>query len=267
MNGPTSHNEPVPEGLSERELGDLAALADGRLAGRRRSELERRVAGSPGLQAALDRQRSAASALRGVELPAPLRLRERIESARSAPSRPVRRRRLGTLGGIAAAVCAAVLVALLVLPSEGGGPTVVEASGLAVLPATQASVPPDPANPNLLDAVEDGVPFPNLADQFGWREAGARSDQLEGRETQTVFYLRGGRRIGYTILAGDAIDPPADSQATMLNEVELWASSVDGRQVVTWYRDGRTCVLSGEDVDRAELLELASWKAEGAVPF
>lgn len=267
MNGHSSHKEPSPGGLSDRQLGDLAALADGLLAGRRKAELERLVEGSAELARALDRQRSAAAALRGVELPAPLRLRERIESEKDRPSRSVRRRRLGAVGGIAAAACAAVLVAVLVPPSGGGGPTVVEASSLAQLAAVQASVPPDDSNPALLDAAEDGVPFPNLAGEFGWRQAGSRSDELEGRETETVFYERNGRRIGYTILAGEAIDPPADSVDTTVNDVELWWSVVDGRQVVTWYRDGRTCVISGDDVSRAELEELASWKGEGAVPF
>jgi hypothetical protein len=42
---------------------------------------------------------------------------------------------------------------------------------------------------------------------------------------------------------------------------------VDGRQVVTWLRGGLTCVLSGADVDRPTLLELAAWKGQGAVRF
>jgi hypothetical protein len=36
---------------------------------------------------------------------------------------------------------------------------------------------------------------------------------------------------------------------------------------VTWLREGRTCVLSGADVPREELLALAAWKGEGTVSF
>jgi hypothetical protein len=37
--------------------------------------------------------------------------------------------------------------------------------------------------------------------------------------------------------------------------------------VVTWRRQGHTCVLSGTGVDRDTLLELAAWKGQGAVSF
>jgi hypothetical protein len=52
-----------------------------------------------------------------------------------------------------------------------------------------------------------------------------------------------------------------------VNGVAL-ASTTDGpKEIVTWLRDGRTCVMSGNGVRTAELLELASWKGEGSVPF
>ena len=87
MNGDGSHNA----GLDERTERELVLLADGRLAGDRRDALEARLASDPALRAALERQRSAVAALRGLELHAPLGLRERIETERRAPSRPVRR--------------------------------------------------------------------------------------------------------------------------------------------------------------------------------
>jgi hypothetical protein len=37
--------------------------------------------------------------------------------------------------------------------------------------------------------------------------------------------------------------------------------------VVTWTRDGRTCVLSGVGVDDETLVKLAVWNGEGAVSF
>jgi len=34
----------------------------------------------------------------------------------------------------------------------------------------------------------------------------------------------------------------------------------DGLEVVTWRRQGHTCVMSSKDVSRAQLLKLAGWK-------
>jgi hypothetical protein len=251
----------------ERTRRELAQLADGTLSSARRTALEKRIKSSPELAAALERQRTAVSALRGLNVTAPAGLRTRIESERARPSAPVRRRRLSIAGGLAGAAAAAALVAVLVLPTGSGGPTVVEAAQLSDLPATQASVPVDPANPKLLAASGDGVPFPNLEGEFGYREAGARSDELDGRQAKTVFYERGGKRIGYTIVSGKAIDPPEGAAKHELNGVALSSTDDGPERIVTWLRDGRTCVMSGNKVSTAELLELASWKGEGSVPF
>ena len=263
MNGDPSHNE-----IDERTERELAALADGRLDQPQRDALEARIASSPALAAALERQRTGLAALRALEpAGAPLALRERIEAERASPSRPVRKRRLQAFGALAGAAAAAALVITLVLPSGGAGPSVVEASALSELPAEQPAVAVDPANPKLLEASQSGVPFPNFEALFGWRQAGSRTDELDGRETTTVFYEKGGRRIGYTILSGDAIDPPDDAVPTNLNDVALDSLSEGERQIVTWLREGKTCVLAGDGVSDKELLELASWKGEGDVPF
>ena len=183
--------------LDERTRRELTQLADGTLSGAKRTALEERIRTSPELAAALERQRTAVSALRGLDVAAPAGLRARIESERERPSPQVRRRRFSIAGGLAGAAAAAALVAVLVLPTGSGGPSVVEAAQLSELPATQASVPVDPANPKLLAASGDGIPFPNFEGEFGYREAGARSDELDGRQAKTVFYERGGKRIGY----------------------------------------------------------------------
>ena len=267
MGGDISHRRMDPDRLSEQDQRDLVALADGRLEGGRRAALEARIAESPELETALARQRAALTALGGLDLPAPLGLRERISSERSSPSGSVRRRRLAIGGAIAGAVAAVALAAVLVLPSGAVGPTVVEAAKLSELPATDPSTPPDPADPRLLEASAQGLPYPNLDIEFGWRAAGQRTDEIEGRDATTVFYERGGKRIGYTILSGDAIDPPEGSRQKTLNDVDLSASSDGSQQIVTWLRDGYTCVLAGEGVSQKELLTLASWKGDGAVPF
>jgi hypothetical protein len=262
MNRPDSQNE-----LDDRTRRDLARLADGSLRGEARRALEARVAASPALQAALERQRVGISALRGLEHEAPAGLRRRLEAERSAPSRRVRRSRFAIGGALVGAAAAAALVAVLVLPSGAGGPTVVEAARLSDLPATQASVPVDTTNPKLLDAEVSGVPFPNLNQEFAWHEAGKRSDEVDGRRAVTVFYERPGDRIGYTILSGNPIDPPADAQGSVQNGVELKTINGGGHAIVTWLRDGRTCVVSGKGVSATDLREVAAWKGDGAVPF
>jgi hypothetical protein len=262
MNGDPAHNE-----LDERTLRQLAQLADGSLSGPQRDALEARLASSVELRTALERQRVAVSALRGADVPAPARLRQRIEAESSRPSAPVRRSRLAIGGALAGAAATIALVLALVVPSGSGGPTVVEAAQLSDLPATQASVPVDPANPKLLAASVAGVPFPNLHAEFVWHQAGSRSDDLHGRRTKTVFYRRAGQRIGYTILPGDPVHPPEGARQSVQNGVRLSTVRRKSGAIVTWLRGGRTCVLSGSGVSAKDLREVASWKGDGAVPF
>src|SRR6266508_3008093 len=89
--------------LDERTRRELTQLADGILSGARRTALEERIRTSPELAMALERQRVAVAALRGIDLPAPAGLRARIEAERERPSPKVRRRRLSLAGGLAAA--------------------------------------------------------------------------------------------------------------------------------------------------------------------
>lgn len=262
MNGEDAHNDEIPE----RTIRELARLADGSLQGEARDVLEEKISASPTLRAAMERQRAGVAALRGLELQTPPGLRARILSERATPSRPVRRRRLAIGGALGAAAVASALIALVLLPSGAGGPTVVQAARLSKLPATE-SVQVEPSNPKLLAAAVEGVPFPNWTKEFGWRQAGIRSDRLDGRDTRTVFYEHAGKRIGYTIVSGDGIGPPSGARASSINGVKLHSTSDQGRQIVTWWRDGRTCVLSGSGVSDRQLLKLASWKGDGAVPF
>ncbi len=82
-----------------------------------------------------------------------------------------------------------------------------------------------------------------------------------------MLYEHAGKRIAYTIVSGDGIAAPSDATTTRRNGVNLHSLSDRGRRVVTWWRNGRTCVLSASDVSDRELLKLASWKGDGAVPF
>ncbi|HEX5609751.1 MAG TPA: hypothetical protein VFX45_06645 [Solirubrobacterales bacterium] len=253
--------------IDERTERELTQLADGRLRGPKRLALEARISAEPQLAAALERQRVAAVALRTLELEVPAALRARVEAERRRKSAPARRRRLTIAGGLATATAAAALLAVMVLPTGSGEPSVDEAARLAASPATQATVAVDQSNPKLLVAASDGVPFPNLEGEFGWREAGARGDDLDGRHARTVFYERGGRRISYTIVAGEAIEQPPGARTRTIKGVEFASFEADGTRAVTWQRQGHTCVLASRDVSDEKLVELASWTGKGSVPF
>jgi anti-sigma factor RsiW len=266
MSGDPSHRE-----LDEQTRRELAGLADGTLEGYPRAELEARLAGSPALRAALQRQRAGATALRELDLEAPTSLRARIAadsvtSSRRPPRGRTSRRRLAIGGALAGAVAAAALAAVLVLSTSSEAPTVREASRLAERPPT-GPVAADPYSPKLLAANVEGVPFPNWSKQFGWRQAGIRSDHIGDRDARTVFYRHDGKRIAYTIVSGAGIAAPSDASTTRRNGVTLHSLADSGRRVVTWWRNGRTCVLSASNVGDHELLKLASWKGDGAVPF
>src|SRR3954447_21726597 len=126
--------DPPHQELDETTMRRLAQLADGSLRGWERAEFEAEVAHSPTLRAALERQRAGAGALRGLDLEASPGLRARI-AAKSTQSRPTRRPRLWIPGALAGAVAAAALAAVVILPSGGESPTVVQAARLAQYPA------------------------------------------------------------------------------------------------------------------------------------
>jgi anti-sigma factor RsiW len=265
-------DRPAP---SEAELRDLAALADGSLPAGRRAEVEARVAASPLLSDELARQRRALVAIRtaGAEVPAPASLRARVaaiggaaaETPEARPAPTTRRRRAGW-AGLAAAGAAAAVLALVVLP--GGEPSIEDAAELTALPPSEPAPAQREEQPTLLAASFEGLSYPDWESEFGWRAVGERSDEIEGRSTNTVFYENpDGRRIGYTIVSGDALDPPANGEPSTRDGVELESFAADGSTAVTWLRGGHTCVLAGEGVERSTLLELAAWKGDGAVTF
>ncbi len=261
MSPENGHSQP-----DERTLRQLAQLADGSLEGWNRAELEAAVAASPTLRRALDSQRAAVQALRGLDLKASPALRQRIDAVSERSARPARRRRLAIPAAVGGAFAAAALAFVLLMPGGGGSPTVVEAARLSERPAT-GTVAVDSSNTKLLASDVEGVPFPNWRKEFGWGQAGARSDDLGNRSARTVFYEHAGRRVAYTIVSGDGIAAPEGSAPGTRNGVHLHSLTSGGRHVVTWWRDGRTCVLSSSDVGHRKLLELATWKGDGAVPF
>jgi anti-sigma factor RsiW len=247
---------------TDRELAELSALADGTLDPSRRAEVEARIAASPALSAAYERERRLLVALAQARSNdrAPAGLRARVEAARPS-RRTVARRRIVYGGGLAGALAAIALALVLLLPSgTPGAPSVSEAAALAVRGPTQAAPAPDPSNPQarLNESVGD-VYFPNWASQLQWRAVGERVDRLGGRRAVTVYYEWRGHRIAYTVVGAPALAEPSAPE-TWLDGTALRTLTLNGRLVVTWRRAGDTCVLSGTGVKAPELQTLAAWR-------
>jgi hypothetical protein len=253
---------------TEREIRELAALADGSLPADRRAALEARIAASPRLQALLADQLSAVAAIRAHRETAPPSLRAAVATARDRGRSRIAPRRLQLASGLVVIATAIGLAALLALPdSETGAPTIAQAAELSTFAPQQPAPGPYPGHASLLHLEVAEIPYPSWRGRFGWRAVGSRSDRIEGRRAVTLFYGRGGRRIGYTILSGGTLPVPADARRTVRDGTALQSFEVDGQTVVTWQRKHHTCVLSGGGVSREALLRLGAWKSGGAIPY
>jgi len=234
---------------------ELALLVDGQLEPERAAALEARADLAPRIalmRAGRDQLRAAAASVE-----APFDLRRRVD-ALSAPVR--RRRRWRPLAALAGAGAAAAVA--LVLLTAGGAPTVrdvLDSAGTAPAAAIAPSGGP------LLPVAVDDVRFPDYKQKFGWRALGVRVREIDGRDVTTVFYERGGERVRYSIVAGDALAEPdgedVEAEGTRLRRV-------GSGNTVTWQRLGHTCVMDGTPgVSLASVAELAGWKAKGEVAF
>ncbi|HJS92773.1 MAG TPA: hypothetical protein VJ741_00820 [Solirubrobacteraceae bacterium] len=245
---------------------DLTRLADGTIKGSRRDRLERRVANSPELQARLNDQRRAIAATRSLaELErAPVALHRQYRELVTRRRRRAPAIALGLAGSAGALACA--------IAGLGGGQaalTVAQAATIAVRPATTIVAEPASDDHVALPGVQaEGMPFPYWEDRFGWHATGERTDRIDGHALTTVFYRRGGERIAYTIVSGNALPPVAAAHTTVRGGTVLAGSWSGGRPVVTWLRRGHTCVLSGgPGVSFAALTQLAGWRSHGEIPF
>jgi hypothetical protein len=191
----------------------------------------------------------------GHEVHAPRRLRLRIEAAARARRRPVLR--TGLRGAMAAAGAAALLAAALILPGGPGDPSLSQAAALASRGALAPPPAPDPEDPEVkLSESVDDVYFPNWSSTLGWRPTGQRRDWLDDHRAVTVYYAASGQRLAYTIVSAPALAQPA-ATVTVKGGMTLRTLRLHGRVVVSWRREGRTCVLTGTKVSAAQLRQLA----------
>ncbi len=246
---------------TEREL---AALADGSLPVRRRARVEHAVASSPQLQADLAAERRALRAIRGAaDERAPAALRARLELARD-PNPRWRLPRFMTATAASSAVAVAAFAAALVLVFGGGAtgaPTVAAAAALGTRqPVSVATESPNDSG--VLPGVSAaGISFPDWGSSFGFEAVGVRRDQLGDRLATTVYYARGDQQIAYTIMSGPPLRAGAAMRQSVWQGTRVASFLTKGRVVVSWLRNGHTCVLSGPDTPMAVLARLASWKA------
>ena len=252
-------------GLSDKDLAELCAYADGSLPAARRAAVQARVAASPELLALVERQQRSLAATRALAAePAPPGLAGAV-SVRRAGAAPRPRRRLLVALSAAAALAAAVLVVVVLTVSGGAPPSVAAAAQFATQPpaGTAPAVVPGTAR---LTADVQGLAFPDLSHDFGWRTAGVRRGSVGGRPATVVYYVRQGRWFGYAIVAGHALPWPSGARMASRGGVRYAVMSWHGRTVVTWRRLGHTCVVAGR-VRAADLLTMAAWHRGGAEQY
>jgi hypothetical protein len=195
----------------------------------------------------------------GVE--APVALRERLADDRMRAGRAPRRRLGLPALGLGAGALAAVVIALVLVLAGGGpaGPSVDDAVALALAPPTAPA--PAVAGITALDARVDGVAFPNYAYVWPrWRTSGTRQDRISGRAATTVTYHGPRGDVGYTIVAGKALPEPKDARKIKTARLELYVLRRGDATVVTWRRDGHTCVLAGRGKGvEPQLVKFATW--------
>jgi anti-sigma factor RsiW len=257
----------VASRLTDEQMADLCALADGTLPADRRPAVEAWVADSSERQQLLDRQRRSLAATRvAASEPMPASLGATVQPELAAPHGRRFRRLVPRVAFAGAAAAVAAVTLVVALGGEAAEPTVADAAGLADQPPTGPAPPRLQGSRTELAADVDGVQFPDYRRAYGWRADGVRHDTVDGRDATVVYYRMGERRVAYVIVSGSGLPLPSDAGGTVRRGVEYQTLLADGQPAVTWRRVGHTCVLTGS-ASRDELLNLASWQGGGALDY
>lgn len=170
---------------------------------------------------------------------------------------------------VAAATTAALIWTLSVVGGGRTGPTVADAATFALRPPTaNVASPHDDGHPALPGISSGGLAFPYWEDQFGWHATGIRRDRLDGRLLTTVFYRRAHQVVAYTIVPGSSLRVAGSTPTLHRDGVDVRSFWMGDRLVVTWLRDGHTCVLSGSSGVRLDALtKLADWRDGGELRY
>ncbi len=259
------HNGSSPSGSAADENA-LARLADNTLPEEASSELRARAERSPQLQARLrEQERAVALARATTDVAAPASLRSAIdgliEPDREA-RRETRRSRRRPWLAMPAVLAVAAVVAVVVLARGGtAAPTVAQTAHLALTAATSPAPDVDRYDRYVLSIRADGtdgIPFPSYVGYAGWKVSGLRRDTLRGRQVTTVFYRApSGARVGYSIVAGNALKLPPGQTWTIAGTHYIVRTD-EQSSFITWRRDGHTCVIAGRSLTSSTLLQLAT---------
>ena len=245
--------------LTDDTIGALLDCVDPAVDPAERDRLADQLRRSPDTARALDRQVLVRGAVLEAAPPAPAGLRARVASPRRPPAFRPRRLAIAGAGAALAAAAAAVVVAL-----TGAERTTVEQVARLDGPQRVGLTDPRPGSvrPTALDVRGAGLTFPNLAPRFGWRAIEQGRSTIAGRETTSVVYAKGDRRVTYSILPeADATEPPSGRKLTRAG-IRFAAFEQGPRTAITWTRSGRTCILSGARMSDRELVRLASWRPQ-----
>lgn len=244
----------------------LAREADGTLGESERRRLAEQVKASPELAAERDLQAQGLSLMQqlGIEQ-APPELHAGVQSLLAGqPTSAARPRRAWRLAPVAAAAVAVIaLAAVLLSGGSSSAPSVNQAAQLALLAPTQPSPTESPDHHAVLMRKVDGISFPYWRHNLGWSTSGARADRYAGHSATTVFYTAprpsgGTARVGYTILSGNALPLPK-APAVEHAGVRYYVLGDHGATVLTWRRNGHTCILAARGLAPRTLLHLAAW--------
>jgi anti-sigma factor RsiW len=256
----------------DRHFGEeLQDLLDGRLAASARAEIEAHVARCPQCRhelAELERGRAAARSLPALAQPAELAGRiagvldgeDRASASRHAPPLMPRRWRFVVAGLIAAAV----LIALLLLPSARGSLPAAVARDFASHRDAPLALELRTGDPSSLERffAEHGIPI-HVFDltMMQYRLMGGRVHGLRGRRSALFAYAGpDAAQVICEMYRGTLAELPDGAEERIHNGITFRIYEVHGVTLVFWQEGAIVCVLASEQ-NTEKVVQLAYAKA------